>query len=107
MNEVVSGAGVSVAVAALVMAGCMLTLVGNIGLVRLKSFYDRVHAPTLGSTLGAGLILAGTAAHFMTLTPILIMLFVVVTTPITFIMLVRAALYRDRVKGRADVPKII
>jgi len=35
--------------AGLVLAGSGLTFVGALGLVRLKTFYERVHAPTLGA----------------------------------------------------------
>ena len=41
----------------LVLLGAVLTLVGTIGLLRFKSFYARVHAPTLGTTLGIGCVL--------------------------------------------------
>ena len=37
-------------IAGLVVVGAVITLTGAIGLARLKSFYDRVHAPTLGAT---------------------------------------------------------
>jgi multicomponent K+:H+ antiporter subunit G len=95
----------------LILAGAATTLTGSIGLVRLKTFYERVHAPTLGATLGTGLILIGSMVCFsilhsrLVLHEILIAVFVTVTTPVTLILLVRAALYRDRVEGRADVPR--
>ncbi|MGH8696530.1 MAG: monovalent cation/H(+) antiporter subunit G, partial [Burkholderiales bacterium] len=41
--------------ALLVLAGAALALIGSLGLLRLKTFYDRVHAPTMGTTLGTGL----------------------------------------------------
>ena len=34
-------------VAAFLILGAGLTLLGSFGLVRLRSFYDRIHAPTL------------------------------------------------------------
>ena len=40
--------------AAFVLLGAALTLIGSLGLLRLGSFYERVHAPTLGTTLGIG-----------------------------------------------------
>ena len=94
----------------LVVGGAAITLTGAIGLARLKSFYDRVHAPTLGATLGTGFILIGSMLCFSVLQSrpvlheILIGLFVTLTTPVTLILLVRAALYRDRVERR-DVPR--
>ena len=39
--------------ALLVLLGAGLTLIGAVGLLRMKTFYQRVHAPTLGTTLGA------------------------------------------------------
>jgi multicomponent K+:H+ antiporter subunit G len=83
-----------------VLAGAGLTLIGSIGLLRLRNFYQRVHAPTLGTTLGTGAILIGSMICFSVLETrpilheILIALFVTVTTPVTFIFLVKAA--RDR-----------
>jgi multicomponent K+:H+ antiporter subunit G len=34
------------------LMGALITLVGSLGLLRLGTFYERVHAPTLGTTLG-------------------------------------------------------
>lgn len=93
-----------------VLAGAAFTLIGAVGLVRLKVFYDRVHAPTLGATLGAALILAGSMLCFSVLQTrfvaheILLAGFMLLTTPVTFILLVRAALYRDRAESKDNVP---
>ena len=43
---------VAFVVAGLALAGSALSLIGAIGLAQLKTFYERVHAPTLGATLG-------------------------------------------------------
>ena len=40
----------AILVAAALLAGSVLALVGAIGLVRLHGFYQRVHAPTLAAT---------------------------------------------------------
>ncbi len=96
--------------ALLVVSGAAFTLIGAVGLMRLKFFYDRVHAPTLGATLGAALILIGSMLCFSVLQTrfvaheILIAIFSLLTTPVTFILLVRAALYRDRAESNPDVP---
>lgn len=95
---------------ALLLAGAAFTLIGAIGLVRLKLFYDRVHAPTLGATLGAAFILIASMLTFSVLQSrfvgheILLGLFMLLTTPVTFILLVRAALYRDRAESNQNVP---
>ncbi len=87
--------------AALLLFGASLAFIGSLGLLRLRSFYDRVHAPTLGTTLGTGSILLGSMLFFSVLETrfvlheLLIAVFVTVTTPITLILLVRAARSRD------------
>jgi multicomponent K+:H+ antiporter subunit G len=94
--------------ALLVLLGATFALTGSIGLLRLKNFYDRVHAPTLGTTLGTGLILIASMVLFSALElrpvlhEILIAVFVAVTTPVTYMLLVRAALHRDRDEGDRD-----
>lgn len=94
----------------LVLLGSGFTLVGAIGLVRLKSFYERMHAPTLGATWGAGGILLGSILFFsvlqsrLVLHEVLIAVFLTVTTPVTLMLLARAALYRDRSQEKPDVP---
>ncbi|MDB5614539.1 MAG: monovalent cation/proton antiporter, MnhG/PhaG subunit, partial [Devosia sp.] len=41
------------------LAGSLLTLLGCVGMARFESFYERVHAPTLGTSFGAiGILLA-------------------------------------------------
>lgn len=87
-------------VAFFVLLGAALTFVGSLGLLRLRDFYQRVHAPTLGTTLGTGCILIGSMICFsvlesrLVLHEILIGLFVTVTTPVTLMLLVRATLHR-------------
>ena len=85
----------------LIVLGALLAFGGSLGLLRLKTFYERVHPPTMGTTLGTGLILIGSMLCFtvletrLVLHEILIALFVTVTTPVTLILLVRATLSRD------------
>ena len=99
-------------VAFFLILGSGLTLIGAIGAVRLKSFYQRVHAPTLGTTWGTGGILIASIIFFsvtegrLVLHEVLIATFVTVTTPVTLMLLARAALYRDRSEGAADAPGI-
>lgn len=97
-------------VALMLLAGSGLALIGSIGLVRLRDFYARVHAPTLATTLGIGFILLASMLYFTVLQSrpvvheVLITVFMVMTTPVTLMLLTRAALYRDRQEGNADVP---
>jgi multicomponent K+:H+ antiporter subunit G len=91
--------------------GAGLALLGTIGLVRLPTFYQRIHAPTLGTSWGAaGMVLASmiiftAASGRLVLHEILIGIFVTVTTPVTLMMLGRSALYRDRSERNPEVPQ--
>jgi len=97
-------------VVALSLFGAGLSLLGAVGLVRLKQFYQRAHAPTLGATLGmvtivlAAVIFWSFAQGYLALQDLLIGIFLTVTTPVTLILLARAAAYRDRMEGNNDVP---
>ncbi|KAB7560255.1 hypothetical protein ET532_022100 [Verminephrobacter sp. Larva24] len=51
-------------VAALVLAGAGLALLGSIGLLRLRTFFERLHAPSIIATLGCWLIVLGTVLYF-------------------------------------------
>ncbi|GAA4110919.1 monovalent cation/H(+) antiporter subunit G [Aminobacter aganoensis] len=97
-------------VAFLVLAGAGLTLIGAIGTLRFRSFFERVHAPTLGTSWGTGAIVVASMILFSVLGSrpvlheVLIGVFISVTTPVTLMLLARAALYRDRSEGSSDVP---
>jgi multicomponent K+:H+ antiporter subunit G len=82
--------------ALLILAGAVLAFGGSLGLIRLKSFYERVHPPTMGTTLGAALIVCGAAIAAAlesgpVLRYVLIGVFMLVTTPISYILLLAAA----------------
>ena len=102
----------AIVVSLLVLTGAAITLVGTVGLARFKTFYQRVHAPTLGTSLGAAFVLLGSSIFSSVALgqPVvhegLVLMFVVVTTPVTLMLLARAALYRDRAEGNPDVPAI-
>jgi multicomponent K+:H+ antiporter subunit G len=97
-------------VAALLLFGAGLTLTGAIGLYYLRTFYERIHAPTLGTSWGtAGVVLASMLTFSVlgsrpVLHELLIGAFITVTTPVTLMLLARASLYRDRAAGAPEVP---
>jgi multicomponent K+:H+ antiporter subunit G len=103
---------VAIVVSVLVLTGAVITLIGAIGLVRLATFYQRVHAPTLGTSLGAAFVLIGSSIYSSVALghPVvheaLVFVFIVVTTPVTLMLLARAALYRDRAEGDPTVPAL-
>ena len=101
------------AVAALVLLGSLLALIGSFGLVHLKNFFQRIHAPTLVATMGLWCITLATIVFFSVqggqiyLHGVLITFFVALTTPITTIFLMRAALFRERMTARGSVPPTV
>jgi len=100
----------AIPIAALLVFGAGLTLIGAFGLMRLPSFYDRIHAPTLGSSWGTAGIVLASISYFsvvggrLVLHELLLGLFVTVTTPVTLMLLARAAVFRDRAEGHPAVP---
>jgi multicomponent K+:H+ antiporter subunit G len=97
---------VAMAVALFAVTGAGLTLIGSIGLLRFRSFFQRIHAPTLGTTLGGGAILVASSLFFSemadrpVLGEVLIAMFLLVTTPVSFIVLAMATRQRTRPAGR-------
>lgn len=93
----------------LLLAGC-LVLIGGLGLLRLSNFYQRSHGPAMINTLGAGCVLAASMLYFSAtgsrpvIHELLITVFVLLTAPVTAMLLMRAAVHRDRRRGRNDVP---
>jgi multicomponent K+:H+ antiporter subunit G len=92
-----------------VVVGAAFAAIGSFGLVRLPSFFRRIHAPTLGATLGVWCTTLATVIYFsaqgrsLFLHALLIALFMALTAPVTTIFLMRAALFRERQK-KGDVP---
>ena len=98
MSELPAWAAVPAAI--LLIAAGLLAAIGAVGLVRLPTFFMRMHPPTMGSTLGAGCVLL---ASILVLSAVegrpvvhafLITLFLVMASPVTAMLLARAAVYR-------------
>ncbi|WP_077959636.1 monovalent cation/H(+) antiporter subunit G [Ensifer adhaerens] len=100
----------AVIVCGLTVLGAAVALIGSVGLIRFTSFYERLHAPTLATSGGVLMICTASIICFAVLQSrwvfheILIIVFVVVTTPVTLMLLGQAALYRDRVEEQRGVP---
>jgi multicomponent K+:H+ antiporter subunit G len=100
----------AIPIAAFLLIGAGLTLIGAVGLLRLPSFYDRIHAPTLGTSWGTGGIVLASMTYFSViggrpvLHELLIGILVTATTPVTLMLLGRAALFRDRTEREPDIP---
>lgn len=98
-----------IAVAVLVLAGAALALLGSSGLLRLPTFFERVHAPAIVATLGCWCVTWAAVVFFSVqdgepaVFPLLIAVFIAITVPIPTIFLMRASLFRARQMGK-DVP---
>ena len=111
MNEVVVlPFWLELVVATLLLIGSLFALVGAVGLVRLKEFFQRMHPPALASTIGAWCVALASILYFSVLkhTPVLhawlIPILLSITVPVTTLLLARAALFRKRTSGE-DVPE--
>lgn len=87
--------------AILLIAAGLLAVVGAFGLLRLPHFFERMHPPTMGTTLGTGCVLIASmlvssgAGSRLAVHELLITALVVMTAPVTAMLLARAALYRS------------
>jgi len=96
-------------VSVLVLAGALIALIGSFNLMRLRTFFERVHAPAVIATLGCWCVVAGTVLYFslqsraVAANGLLIAVFLAVTVPVTNIFLMRTGLFRARLAGQ-DVP---
>ena len=101
-----------ITIAALVLLGAAIALVGSLGLLRLGTYFERVHAPSIIATMGCWCIMHGTLLYFslqghgIAAHPLLIALFVAITVPVTNIFLMRAALFRARRAGQNVPPHV-
>lgn len=101
----------AIIIAFFLIVGALLAVIGAIGFLRLPTFYERLHAPTLSTSWGTGSIMVASILFFSTASgrivahEILIGIFVTVTTPVTFMLLARAALHRDRIEQNPLVPQ--
>ncbi len=81
--------------AGLLLAGGLFGFVAAVGMLRLPDMIMRMHASTKAGTLGAGLILAAVAIHFMeigiTLRAAAAILFLLLTAPVAAHVIGRAA----------------
>ena len=100
---------VEVLVAALLLASGVLSIVAAVGLVRLKGYFTRMHAPALTSTGGVWCVTAATIVYFSVLAgeialyPAIVSILLAVTAPVTTLVLARTGLFRNRLAGK-DVP---
>jgi multicomponent K+:H+ antiporter subunit G len=109
-------AGVSlwaeIPVALLLMLSGIFTLTAAIGVVRFKTFFQRMHPPALAFSLSAWCVTLASIIYFsaqdgkLSLHAWLIIIFLSLTVPVTTILLARTELFRRRIgnAGVGDIP---
>ncbi len=106
MNQVLS-IWVELLVSLLLVVSGIFTLLAAWGMIRLKTFFQRMHPPALISTAASWSVTLASVVYFsavteaLALTTWLIIIVLSITAPITTLMLARAALFRKR---QADEP---
>ncbi|BCT33051.1 MULTISPECIES: Na+/H+ antiporter subunit G [Pseudomonas] len=100
---------VEVLVAVLLVISSVFALIGALGILRMKSYFQRMHPPALASTMGSWTVALASILYFSALKsgPVLhawlIPILLSITVPVTTLLLARAALFRKRMAGD-DVP---
>ena len=98
----------AIPVALLLITGGSIIVVGALGLLRLPTFYQRIHGPAITVTLGTGFLLLASMLYFSVLRSrlvtheLIIAAFLLMTAPVVAMMIMRAAVYRDLRAKRGD-----
>jgi multicomponent K+:H+ antiporter subunit G len=98
----------AIPVALLLVTGGSIIVVGALGLLRLPTFYQRIHGPAITVTLGTGFLLLASMLYFSVLRSrlvtheLIIAAFLLMTAPVVAMMIMRAAVYRDLRAGKRD-----
>jgi len=103
------GMAAEIAVACLLVAGGVLSLASAFGLLRMPTFFMRMHPPAIANTFAVWCTALAVIVYFwvfedrLALYVWLIPIFLSITAPVTTALLARAALFRERQRG-GDVP---
>ena len=98
-----------IVVAVLLVLSSVFALIGAIGLLRMKDFFQRMHPPALASTLGAWSVALASIIYFSALKSELVLhgwlipVLLAITVPVTTLLLARTSLFRKRMAGE-NVP---
>ncbi|WP_018410599.1 Na+/H+ antiporter subunit G [Methyloversatilis thermotolerans] len=95
-------------IAALLLLAALFILVGALGMMRFRDFFQRLHAPTKASTLGVGGVLVASMIYSAAdgrfgIHELLITLFIFITAPVSANLLAKAALHL-KVPSKAGHP---
>jgi multicomponent K+:H+ antiporter subunit G len=97
-------------VAVLLVSSGGLVVLSATGFLSLKHFFLRMHPPALAYTLGSWCVTLGSIIYFSLLEsrpmlhPLLIIILLAISVPVTTLLLARVALFRRRVAGIEGTP---
>jgi multicomponent K+:H+ antiporter subunit G len=101
---------VEIPVALLLALSGVFTLVAAIGIVRFRTFFQRMHPPALAFSFSAWCVTLASIIYFsaqdgaLSLHAWLIIIFLSLTVPVTTILLSRTELFRRRNSGDPAMP---
>ena len=97
-------------VAALLVLSGVFVVVSAVGFLRGGDFFLRMHPPALAYTFGswsvtlAGVLYFSVLEQRAALHPLLIIVMLAMTVPVTTVLLARTALFRGRAQGDPGIP---
>lgn len=100
---------VEIFVGVLLMISGVFTLTSAVGILRFKSFFQRMHPTALAYSFSAWLVTLASIVYFtavdraLTLHPWLIIIFLSITVPVTTIFLARTDLFRNRIASEPEI----
>ena len=103
---------VDTVVALLLLLSGGLVVSGALGLWRLPSLFLRLHAPAVASTLGVWAVALASVVYFtadagrLTVHVWVVAILLSITTPVSTVLLARAALFRGRQAGEPLPPPL-
>jgi multicomponent K+:H+ antiporter subunit G len=101
---------VEAVVAALLVSSGVFVVISAFGFWRLPDFFLRLHPPALAYTFGTWCVTLSGILYFSALEsrfvthPLLIIILLAITVPVTTLLLARVALFRRRAAGMAGTP---
>lgn len=100
----------AIIIVAFLLFGAGITLIGMLGLLRFKSFYERLHMVSMATSWGIGGIIIASLLYSwlvegkLVFHELILSAFMIVTTPVTLMLLSRAAMNRDYSEDWRNIP---
>lgn len=101
---------VEAVVALLLVSSGVFVVISALGFLLLRDFFLRLHPPALAYTFGSWCVTLAGVLYFsalesrLVLLPLLIIVLLSITVPVTTLLLARVALFRRRAAGSVDTP---